>query len=168
MTRSSRRSAANDETFEDDERRKKFWVMLGNMALVIIVIVGGWQATLWVLSDMTGEYRAYDERLGSVSLCLVRKATRMIGELSYGRGAILSLVEAKSEKPESLDLIFELPQEWVDKGQKYRKVEFVGKIEDAVVTGTIYDGQSKFDVKLMRDSIASIKRNVMALLPWVN
>lgn len=167
MTRSSRRAAYEEDTFED-ERRKKFWVMLGNMAMVIIVIVGGWQATLWILSDMTGEYRTYDDRLGSVSLCLVRKATRMIGELSYGRGAILVLTQVKSEKPENLDLVFELPQEWVDKGQKYRQVEFRGKIEDTIVTGTIYDGQYKYDVKLFRDSIASIKRNVMALLPWVN
>ncbi len=166
MTRSSRR-AAHEDTFED-ERRKKFWVTLGNMAMVIIVIVAGWQASLWILSDMTGEYRAYDDRLGSVSLCLVRKATRMIGELSYGRGAILLLTEVKSEKPENLDLVFELPQEWVEKGQKYRQVEFRGKIEDAVVTGTIFDGQARYDVKMFRDSIASIKRNVMALLPWVN
>lgn len=142
--------------------------MLGNMAMVIFFIVAGWQAMLWMLSDMTGEYRAYDDRLGSISLCLVRKATRMIGELSYGRGAILSLVEVKSEKPEALDLVFELPQQWVDKGQQYKKVEFVGKIDNGLVTGTIFDGQGKYDVKLIRDSIASIKRNVMSLMPWVN
>ncbi len=92
--------------------------------------------------------------------------TNIKGELSYGSGALLEMTTPKLEPDTQIDLTFELPQRWVDEGQVYRAVHFHGTIKDGTAAGVIRDGAEVFPVKLEKNSIASVYRQVQSHLPF--
>jgi hypothetical protein len=141
-------------------------ILLFNMGLVLFVIVMSWWGLGWMLSDVTGEYAANDAKLGMVRMSLVRRAANIKGELSYGSGAMLEMTTPKLEPDTQIDLTFELPQRWVDQGQDYRAVHFHGTIKDGTAVGVIRDGAEVFPVKLEKNSIASVYRQIQSHLPF--
>ncbi len=164
MNRPLRSSTANSAQSERSSERMQ--ILLFNMGLVLFVICMSWWGLTWMLSDVTGEYSSSDARLGIVRMSLVRRATNIKGELSYGSGAMLEMVTPKLEPDTQIDLTFELPQRWVDEGQEYRAVHFHGTIKDGTAVGVIRDGAEVFPVKLEKNSIASVYRQVQSHLPF--
>lgn len=164
MNRPTRSANANSsQSIRSNERMQ---ILLFNMGLVLFVICMSWWGLTWMLSDVTGEYTANDARLGMVRMSLVRRAANIKGELSYGSGAMLEMTTPKLEPDTQIDLTFELPQRWVDQGQDYRAVHFHGTIKDSTAIGVIRDGAEVYPVKLEKNSIASIYRQVQSHLPF--
>lgn len=141
-------------------------MLLANMGLVLFVICMSWWGLSWMLSDVTGEYTSNDPRLGIVRMSLVRRATNIKGELSYGPGALLEMTTTKLEPDTKIDLTFELPQRWIDEGQAPRFVHFNGTIKEGTASGVIRDGLQVFPVTLQKNSIASIYRQIQSHLPF--
>ncbi|MBS1955824.1 MAG: hypothetical protein JST89_16690 [Cyanobacteria bacterium SZAS-4] len=164
MNRPLKSSSAN--SYESERASERMQILLFNMGLVLFVICMSWWGLSWMLSDVTGEYSANDARLGIVRMSLVRRATNIKGELSYGSGALLEMVTPKLEPDTQIDLTFELPQRWVDEGQEYRAVHFHGTIKDGTAVGVIRDGAEVFPVKLDKNSIASVYRQIQSHLPF--
>ncbi|MBS2005077.1 MAG: hypothetical protein JST44_26425 [Cyanobacteria bacterium SZAS LIN-5] len=164
MNRPLRSSSANSSRSVQSSERMQ--MLLLNMGLVLFVICMSWWGLSWMLSDVTGEYSANDARLGIVRMSLVRRAANIKGELSYGSGALLEMTTPKLEPDTQIDLTFELPQRWVDQGQEYRAVHFHGTIKDGTASGVIRDGAQVFPVKLEKNSIASVYRQIQSHLPF--
>ncbi|HEY9679265.1 MAG TPA: hypothetical protein V6C76_14750 [Drouetiella sp.] len=164
MNRPRRSSTANSNQLQKSHDRVRMLVM--NMGLVLFVIIGSWLYLGWMLSDVTGEYSANDDALGVVRLSLIRRATNIKGELSYGSGAILEMTTNKLEPDQEVNLKFELPQKWVDEGQTYRVVNFATTISDGTASGVIKDGKKRYSVKLQKNSLASIYRQIQSHLPF--
>lgn len=164
MNRPLKSSTAN--SYQSERASERMQILLFNMGLVLFVICMSWWGLTWMLSDVTGEYSANDARLGIVRMSLVRRATNIKGELSYGSGALLEMVTPKLEPDTQIDLTFEMPQRWVDEGQEYRAVHFHGTIKDGTAVGVIRDGAEVFPVKLEKNSIASVYRQVQSHLPF--
>jgi hypothetical protein len=125
-----------------------------------------WWGLSWMLSDVTGEYSCNDRHLGIIRMSLVRRATNIKGELSYGSGANLEMNTSKLDPDEKIDLTFELPQRWVEEGQTYRAVQFHGTIKDGIAAGVIQDGAGVYPVKMEKNSIASVYRQIQSHLPF--
>lgn len=164
MNRPLKSSTAN--SYQSERASERMQILLFNMGLVLFVICMSWWGLTWMLSDVTGEYSANDARLGIVRMSLVRRATNIKGELSYGSGALLEMVTPKLEPDTQIDLTFEMPQRWVDEGQEYRAVHFHGTIKDGTAVGVIRDGAEVFPVKLDKNSIASVYRQIQSHLPF--
>ncbi len=144
--------------------RKVVLQIIGLLAFVGLASV----ACSWMLSDITGEYGANDDRQGSIHMSIIRKATTVRGELAYGTGALLETTAPYASAGEQLNWTFSIPDRWLQQGQPQHTVYFHGKVEDGVVTGVLQDGAIVTPIKLPRNAIASIYRQLQSHLPWVS
>lgn len=166
--RKTNTSLTTDSAPLSDEaaKAKRLNSLLLNMAMCLLVIFMGIWGTTWLLSDVTGEYTSNDPELGTVRMSIVRRATNFKGELSYGSGAMLEMNTAQLPAEKKLDLIFEIPQKWVDEGQNFRSVKFHGMIKDGTISGVIQDGSAVFPIKLEKDGLSSLHRQIQSHLPF--
>jgi hypothetical protein len=160
------RSSTAVQSAQSERSSERVQLLLMNMGLFLFVVCMSWWGLTWMLSDVTGEYSANDPRLGIVRMSLVRRAANIKGELSYGSGAMLEMNTSKLDPDAKIDLTFELPQRWVDEGQTYRAVQFHGTIKEGIASGVIQDGAGVFPVKLEKNSIASVYRQIQSHLPF--
>ena len=136
-------------------------LLLATIACTVLVF---W----WLISDYSGDYRANDPNLGQVSLIIIRKATNLKGEISFGIGAPLELVDSKVGPEKQIHLSFALPQRWLDKGQQVRTAKLDGELQDNAIKATINDGSNDYPVILTRDSLASLYKQIQGHIPDFN
>jgi hypothetical protein len=148
----------------DDFRKYR---RLRDVGILLAAIVFGIIAINWTLNDITGEYTAVDPQLGTLSMSLIRKAANIRGELSCGTGAILEATVPESHPENELDLTFQLPQKWINEGQTYRRVEFHGRVQDGSITGVLQENGQVYPIKLERNALSSIYRQIQSHLPWL-
>lgn len=138
---------------------------LRDIGILVLAIVCGFVSVNWMLSDITGEYTVNDPGLGIVNMSLTRKASNIYGELSYGRGAILEATIPEPNPDRKLDLTFELPQRWLKEGRTYRKVLFHGKVHDGTISGVLQENGQVYPIKLERNTLSSICRQIQSHFP---
>lgn len=165
MTRSLKNWRQDGDSDRPSGLSQKIWVqIIGLLAFVGLASV----ACSWMLSDITGEYGANDGRQGSIHMSIIRKATTIKGELAYGSGALLETTAPFASAGDQLNWTFSIPDRWIEQGQSQHIIYFHGKVVDGVVTGVLQDGAVVTAIKLPRNAIASIYRQLQSHLPWVS
>lgn len=163
MDRQAREEAAE----EKKRRRKKLFNLLGNESICLIVIFSMIGACNWLASDYTGDYVAMDRNLGQVKLSLVRKAATIEGEMSYATSPMLYLVSRDPPKNGKVFLQFESDDVWRQRKQPPWRSSFEGTIDGTSAKGVIrYRGVS-FPVKLEKNMITSIFRQLQTHFPII-
>lgn len=162
--RSGSRPPTPDPLAEYDDLRRGSG-LLGNMVLFFFLLGLFAISCYWLFSDISGEYHI-PGRGPDVRMSLVRQATNVWGELAYGRGSVLQLVNTEPPKGEVINFIFETPPQWLKAGQKPRRVRFVGTLKDGVMTGQFFEGTRVVKAKLERNPYTSVYRQIEAHLPW--
>ena len=152
---------------EDADFRVKFSKQFFDTVFCLFIIATGVGGSFWMLSDVTGEYTANDPHIGVVRMSVIRRATNVKSELSFGRGAILAASIPSASPGDKFSWKYVVPEEWVSKGQPYREVYFYGTIKDGIATGIIKDGIGVYPVKLTRNTFASLYRQVQSHLPFM-
>jgi hypothetical protein len=122
----------------------------------------------WLISDYSGDYRTNDSSLGQVSLIIIRKATNLKGEISFGSGAPLELIDSKVGPEKQIHLSFALPQSLSNKDQAIRTAKLDGEFQDNTLKATINDGMNNYPVTLTRDSLASLYKQIQGHIPDFN
>lgn len=159
---------AKEEEKEEKEKKKKarkrVFKLLSNEALCLAIIFAMIASFNWLASDFTGEYLTMDKTLGLVKLSLVRRAATIEGELSYGNRPNLILTGSADPTKESR-MEFSTSPQWQANGNIPVKAVFLGKIESNAAKGTIIDAHGKYKVKLEKNMVASIFRQMQVHLP---
>lgn len=134
--------------------------------------------TLWTISDVTGEYATSGRDREIVRLSLYRLATNVKCRLNWGTGATMEATVNKVDTNLPLHIVFQTPEKWVNKGRPMRTVIFDGKFSNSGMNplgGSFQENEIKarlvenneyVDVRLMRNSVTSLWRQVQAHWPW--
>lgn len=144
------------------------------LSLVIFTLV--WIA--WTVSDVTGEYASsgYDREV--VRLSFLRLATNVKCRLSWGSGATMEATVNKIDPAQPLHIVFQTPPKWVQRGRPMRTVIFDGKFagngmnplqgsfQENEIKARLSEGEYYVNVRLMRNSVTSLWRQVQAHWPW--
>lgn len=144
------------------------------LSLVVFTFV--WIA--WTVSDVTGEYASsgYDREV--VRLSFLRLATNVKCRLSWGSGATMEATVNKIDQSQPLHIVFQTPQKWVSRGRPLRTVVLDGKFagngmnplqgsfQENEIKARLSEGGYSVNVRLMRNSVASLWRQVQAHWPW--
>ncbi len=160
-------SFQTSETFSDKDfdAQRKGGALVGNMGMFLAVLVLGILSCLWLFSDISGEYYMRGQS-SSVKMSIVRQATSLWGELTFGPGAVLQLTTTDPPKDDIVNFVFETPPKWELSGQKARQVSFVGSVKDGEMVGQFVEGNRKIKAKLERSGINSVYRQIESHLPW--
>ncbi|HEY9786220.1 MAG TPA: hypothetical protein V6D17_12505 [Candidatus Obscuribacterales bacterium] len=179
MTRSLRYMDKNEpkkrkksETPNEKSLKKNVLMLIGS-----IVFLGMW--VHWTLADVTGEYTSsgYDSEV--VRLSLVRRATNVKCELSWGYGAIMEATVNEIKPDEELNIVFHVPEKWLQRNQDDRSVVLEGRFfgsqmdmghfafRDNEIDARLIEGNHVYKVRLVRNRISSIYRQIQAHLPWL-
>lgn len=145
------------------EKQKLSYNVIGLLSFLALVFI----LINWMLSDVTGEYTASDRVGEPVRLSIVRRAANVHSELSYGSGAYLETTVNEIDPAKGIHLVFDLPDEWVQKGQQFRRVTMEGKFDEGDIDATFMEGQEIFSIKLKRQPINSVYRQIQSHLPWL-
>lgn len=147
-----------------DRQTRQFTNLIFSIFLLFGVVGLATTATLWTLSDITGEYNCISPRLGMVRLSLLRKGEVLKGDLVYNNCAKLELVGSASVRQEEVNLSFEPPREFPRKGRS-RRVSLIGKFENGGILGVIVDSGTPYPVNLHRNVIYSVVKRVNSFWP---
>ncbi|MDZ4835318.1 MAG: hypothetical protein SGJ27_16190 [Candidatus Melainabacteria bacterium] len=150
---------------KDFEAQRKGGALIGNMGMFLTILVLGILSCMWLFSDISGEYYMRGQGT-SVRMSLIRQATSLWGELTFGPGAVLELVTTELPKDEFINLTFETPQKLQRQGVPPRVVAFSGTIKEGVIVGEFIDGKRRLKAKLERSGINSVYRQIESHLPW--
>lgn len=133
---------------------------------------------LWTISDVTGEYATSGRDREVVRLSLYRLATNVKCRLNWGTGATMEATINKVDTNLPLHIVFQTPEKWVNKGRPMRTVIFDGKFSNSGMNplgGSFQENEIKarlvennqyVDVRLQRNSVTSLWRQVQAHWPW--
>lgn len=147
--------------------------MLGSLLFFLFIWIG------WSLGDVTGEYTSTGYSSEVVRLSLVRRAANVKCELSWGYGAILEATVNEIKPNEPLHIVFHLPDRWIQRGQRRREVVLEGNFKggqidilsggfrDNEIDARLVEGTRIYKVRLVRNSISSIYRQIQSHLPWL-
>lgn len=153
------------EDFTDIESMQSGPRLIGNMMLFFFILGAIILACMWLFSDISGEYYMRGQA-SSVKISIIRQATNLWGELTFGRGAVMRLITTELPKDDMVNLVFETPPKWLAPGEKPRQVSFVGTVKDGVMKGEFHEGKRKIKATLERSGINSVYRQVESHLPW--
>ncbi len=142
----------------------------------LVVFMFIWIA--WTVSDVTGEYASsgYDREV--VRLSLVRLAANVKCRLNWGSGATMEATVNKIDSSKPLHIVFQTPQKWVSRGRPQRTVILDGKFagsgmnplqgsfQENEIKARLIENNQYVEVRLMRNSVTSLWRQVQAHWPW--
>lgn len=132
----------------------------------------------WTVSDVTGEYASsgYDREV--VRLSFLRLATNVKCRLSWGSGATMEATVNKIDPGQPLHIVFQTPPKWVQRGRPMRTVildgkfagsgmnPLQGKFQENEIKARLTEGDYFVNVRLLRNSVTSLWRQVQAHWPW--
>lgn len=132
------------------------------IGFVILLFAG----TSWLLSDISGEYTAEcPPPMGTVRMSIVNKDGRSKSDLACGGyGTVLVANEPMVSAGQSVNWLYQVPDEWLRQGRKNRRVKFFGKIENGTIAGIIQDGAKGYPVKLERNPAVSVYRLILSYI----
>lgn len=159
----------NEEREKSDKKKRKVRVikLVSNEMLCLGIIFAMIAVFNWLSSDYTGEYVTMNRQLGMVKLSLVRRAATVEGSLIYGHSPNLELVGKADPSKTNVRLEFATNEQWEMMGRPARKAVFLGKITSSAAIGTIVDTEGKYKVKLEKNVLASIFRQLQVHLPII-
>ncbi len=132
----------------------------------------------WTMSDVTGEYQSSGYEREVVRLSMLRLATNVKCRLNWGSGATMEATVNKIDTSKPLYIEFHTPAKWVSAGRRERTVILDGKFTDNgsnPLQGSFQENEIKarliennqyVNVRLLRNSVASLWRQVQAHWPW--
>lgn len=132
-------------------------IQAGNVFFFVACIFFSWIALSWLMSNVSGEYRADYGReskqpeLGSVRISLLRTATGIEGSLSHKGSPLFKLQKNSRVKDSSVYLDFKSEATFAPA----ESAVFSGKIEGGKLKGTLTEGDKTYNVTLDRDPFAS-------------
>ena len=152
---------------EKKERKKKLRTLVGNQAIclgIIFALVAGFN---WMAADYSGEYIGQDSKLGLVKLSLVREATYVDGELSYKGTTNLEMQQGNQPKDQQADLTFVAANPKLSNRGLITRARFIGVIDSSAAEGAIVDGKGSHNVKLTKNIVASLFKQLQHHTPSV-
>ncbi|MBP6746638.1 hypothetical protein KA344_15475 [bacterium] len=156
---------------EKKERSKRLRTLLSNQAIcltILFALVAGYN---WMAADYSGEYISQDGALGLVKLSLVREATYVDGELSYKGTSNLEMQQGEQPKEHQVDLTFIAAKPAnTNFGRRWliTRARFLGTIDGSTANGAIVDAKGSHDVKLTKNIVASLFKQLQHHTPSVN
>lgn len=160
---------------------------MGGQAMALVAFIAFTAVAIgWMFNDITGEYSGFDNRVGQIHMSIIRKATTVRSELSYGYGPILECTNPYVNG-DKITWKFQVARKWqresvpaavpgdgwsrrqgMPAAQQNRIVSFTGEINNGVVSGVLQDGMLVMPVTLNRDALASIYRQIQSHMPWIS
>ncbi len=164
--KSKGKSRAEKEA-EKKEKSKRLRTLLSNQAICLVIIfalVGGFN---WMATDCTGEYITQNNALGLVKLSLVREAGYIDGELSYKGTTNLAMQQGDQPKDQQVDLTFVATDPKLISRGLITRARFIGAIDGSIAEGAIVDARGSHDVKLTKNIVASLFKQLQHHTPSV-
>lgn len=149
-----------------------------NMIILVCLMVFSTIWIFWTISDLTGEYATSGRDREVVRLSLYRLATNVKCRLNWGTGATMEATINKVDTNQPLHIVFQTPEKWVNKGRPMRTVIFDGKFsgngmnplagsfQENEIKARLIENNEYVDVRLLRNSVTSLWRQVQAHWPW--
>lgn len=156
-----------EEKGEKKKRKARVIKLVSNEMLCLAVIFAMIAVFNWLSSDYTGEYVTMSRQLGMIKLSLVRRAATVEGSLIYGHSPNLELVGKADPSKPTVRMEFATNEQWEMMGRPARKAVFLGKITSSAAVGTIIDTEGKYKVKLEKNVLASVFRQLQVHLPII-
>jgi hypothetical protein len=164
--KSKGRSRAEKEA-EKKEKGKRLRTLLSNQAICLVIIFALVAGFNWMATDCTGEYIAQENALGLVKLSLVREASYVDGELSYKGTTNLEMQQGDQPKDQQIDLTFVAADPKLIRRGLITRARFIGAIDGSVADGAIVDARGSHDVKLTKNIVASLFKQLQHHTPSV-
>lgn len=136
-----------------------------NILFCLAFILLGVVAVTWMMSDITGEYNMEVMGTRALSVSVVRKATTVEGELVPPNGAPMVLLSNTPPDGSEINWVFQTRDDAVKRGLTMRRAALRGTIKDGEIKGVLQEGNKEYQVRLKRDGISSIYRNLQSHLP---
>ena len=156
-----------EEKGEKKKRKVRVIKLVSNEMLCLAIIFAMIAVFNWLSSDYTGEDVTMNRQLGMVKLSLVRRAATVEGSLIYGHSPKLELVGKADPTKPNVRMEFATNEQWEMMGRPARKAVFLGKITSSAAVGTIIDTEGKYKVKLEKNVLASVFRQLQVHLPII-
>jgi len=165
-SKSKGKSRAEKEA-EKKEKSKRLRTLLSNQAICLVIIFALVAGFNWMATDCTGEYITQDNALGLVKLSLVREAGYVDGELSYKDTTNLKMQEGDQPKDQQIDLTFVAADPKLISRGLITRARFIGAIDGSIAEGAIVDAKGSHDVKLTKNVVASLFKQLQHHTPSV-
>ncbi|MDQ5934707.1 MAG: hypothetical protein QG574_2013 [Cyanobacteriota bacterium erpe_2018_sw_21hr_WHONDRS-SW48-000092_B_bin.40] len=165
-SKSKGKSRAEKET-EKKEKAKRLRTLLSNQAICLVIIFALVAGFNWMATDCTGEYITQDNALGLVKLSLVREAGYVDGELSYKDTTNLEMQPGDQPKDQQIDLTFVAADPKLISRGLITRARFIGAIDGSIAEGAIVDAKGSHDVKLTKNVVASLFKQLQHHTPSV-
>ncbi len=149
-----------------------------NVIFFICLVIFSFIWIAWTISDITGEYASNGRDREVVRLSMMRLATNVKCRLNWGPGATMEATVNKIDQSQPLHIVFQTPEKWVSRGRPQRTVTLEGKFagtgmsplqgsfQENEIKARLIENNEYVDVRLMRNSVASLWRQVQAHWPW--
>jgi hypothetical protein len=142
-------------------RKHKLW-MRANWSASIVIAIFFVLALLRMVSEVGGEYVANCPSLhGTVACSIVHSDKDIRATLSIPRTPILVCTVSDQNIGENVDWQFQT----LHKGKSTEPVHFKGTVESSSMTGIVQDGIRIFPVKLEKDCVATLTRQLTGFVP---
>ncbi len=164
--KSKGKSRAEKEA-EKKEKGKRLRTLLSNQAICLVIIFALVAGFNWMAADYSGEYITQDNALGLVKLSLVREATYVDGELSYKGTTNLEMQQGDQPKEQQVDLTFVAADPKLISRGLITRARFIGAIDGSIAEGAIVDATGSHDVKLTKNIVASLFKQLQHHTPSV-
>ena len=165
-SKSKGKSRAEKEA-EKKEKSKRLRTLLSNQAICLVIIFALVAGFNWMATDCTGEYITQDNALGLVKLSLVREAGYVDGELSYRNTTNLEMQQGDQPKDQQIDLTFVAADPKLISRGLITRARFIGAIDGSIAEGAIVDAKGSHDVKLTKNVVASLFKQLQHHTPSV-
>lgn len=165
-SKSKGKSRAEKEA-EKKEKAKRLRTLLSNQAICLVIIFALVAGFNWMATDCTGEYITQDNALGLVKLSLVREAGYVDGELSYKDTTNLEMQPGDQPKDQQIDLTFVAADPKLISRGLITRARFIGAIDGSIAEGAIVDAKGSHDVKLTKNVVASLFKQLQHHTPSV-
>lgn len=152
---------------EKKEKNKRLRTLLSNQAICLVIIFALVAGFNWMATDSTGEYITQDHALGLVKLSLVREAGYVDGELSYKNTTNLEMQQGDQPKDQQVDLTFVAADPKLISRGLITRARFIGTIDGSIAEGAIVDARGSHDIKLTKNIVASIFKQLQHHTPSV-
>jgi hypothetical protein len=166
-TNKSKGKSRAEKEAEKKEKSKRLRALLSNQAICLVIIFALVAGFNWMATDGTGEYITQDNALGLVKLSLVREAGYVGGELSYKGTTNLEMQQGDQPKDQQIDLTFVAADPKLIRRGLITRARFIGAIDGSVADGAIVDARGSHDVKLTKNIVASLFKQLQHHTPSV-
>lgn len=148
----------------DQSRKQALWLRANWAGTIVMVAILG-LSILNMVSDVRGEYAGSNDALGGMLICSVTHSDKNIeARLTIPNTPLLICNTTEENVGPNVDWLYKV----VHKTQETTPVHFVGNVDSGAMTGIIQDGVKVFPVKLQKDMLASVLRQLRAFIPGAN